>query len=119
MPPYEHHVFVCTHHRPDGSHTACTREGESAFLNRLKELVKEADLRSSIRINKAGCLGRCRSRSVVVVYPEAVWYGGVTAEDAEEIFREHLLGGRPVERLLIPQEALASPSHAHKKSNPA
>jgi (2Fe-2S) ferredoxin len=36
---------------------------------------------------------------MVVVYPENVWYGGVQVADADEIFREHLLENRPVERL--------------------
>jgi (2Fe-2S) ferredoxin len=36
----------------------------------------------------------------VVVYPEGVWYHGVQLSDAEAIVREHLIGGRPVERLL-------------------
>jgi len=36
---------------------------------------------------------------LLVVYPETVWYAGVRPEDVEEIVREHLVGGRPVERL--------------------
>jgi (2Fe-2S) ferredoxin len=36
---------------------------------------------------------------MVVVYPDNVWYCGVRVEDAEAIFAEHLLGGKPVERL--------------------
>jgi (2Fe-2S) ferredoxin len=36
---------------------------------------------------------------MVVVYPEDVWYCGVQVDDADEIVREHLIGGRPVERL--------------------
>jgi (2Fe-2S) ferredoxin len=38
-----------------------------------------------------------------VVYPEQVWYGGVTVDDVEEIIQSHLIGGKPVERLLIPE----------------
>jgi (2Fe-2S) ferredoxin len=37
----------------------------------------------------------------IVVYPEAVWYGAVTVDDVEEIFRSHVLGGQPVERLRL------------------
>ena len=37
----------------------------------------------------------------IVVYPEAVWYGGVTLADVDEIFNEHVLHGRPVERLRL------------------
>ena len=35
-------------------------------------------------------------------YPEAVWYGGVTEADVDQIIEEHIIGGRPVERLIIP-----------------
>ncbi len=37
---------------------------------------------------------------MVVVYPDAVWYWGVEPGDVEEIVREHLVAGRPVERLV-------------------
>jgi (2Fe-2S) ferredoxin len=36
---------------------------------------------------------------MVVVYPENVWYSHVNAKDAEVIFAQHILGGRPVEHL--------------------
>jgi (2Fe-2S) ferredoxin len=37
----------------------------------------------------------------VVVYPEGVWYGGVTAADVPEIVESHLVNGKPVERLRL------------------
>jgi (2Fe-2S) ferredoxin len=36
----------------------------------------------------------------VVVYPDGVWYGHVTPDDAAEIAR-HLAGGPPVARLRL------------------
>jgi (2Fe-2S) ferredoxin len=50
----------------------------------------------------------------VVVYPEAVWYGNVEPEDAEEIVREHLVGGHPVERLRLAEECLNTQSCPHR-----
>jgi (2Fe-2S) ferredoxin len=41
---------------------------------------------------------------MIVVYPEDIWYCGVTLADADEIFREHLVGGHPVQRLLYRPE---------------
>jgi len=38
---------------------------------------------------------------VIVVYPEGVWYGAVTVADVDEIFKSHVLGGQPVERLRL------------------
>lgn len=42
-----------------------------------KARIKETNLDgqgSAIRINKAGCLGRCAEGPVMVVYPEETWY---------------------------------------------
>jgi (2Fe-2S) ferredoxin len=37
----------------------------------------------------------------VVVDPEGVWYGRGTVKDVEEIVDQHIVGGKPVERLLL------------------
>ena len=69
-----------------------------------KQRVKERGLagRGKVRINKAGCLDRCAAGPVAVVYPEAVWYTYVDAQDIDEIVESHLKNGRVVERLLTP-----------------
>jgi (2Fe-2S) ferredoxin len=96
MGPFQKHVFVCT------SGTVCPLEGSDSKLvhARLKELVHEAGLKDYIRINNSGCMDQCGHGPMIAVYPENVWYCAVTVADADEIFREHLVGGRPVERLL-------------------
>ena len=38
----------------------------------------------------------------MAVYPDNVWYSGVRTADLDEIFASHLVDGRPVERLLMP-----------------
>jgi (2Fe-2S) ferredoxin len=50
----------------------------------------------------------------MVVYPEAVWYGNVSPEDAEEIVERHLVGGEPVQRLRLAEECLNSKSCPHR-----
>ena len=46
-------------------------------------------------------LGHFATGVTVVVYPEGVWYGGVTTADLDEIIERHVLKGEIVERLLI------------------
>ncbi len=56
-----------------------------------------------MRANKSGCLDQCEHGPTVVVYPEQVWYGHVQSTDVDEIVREHIVGGRVVERLRLPE----------------
>ena len=102
MPGLERHLFVCENRRdPARGRECCGSKGAAEVRSRLKKLCFEAGLRFRVRVNSAGCLDRCAQGVAIVVYPEAIWYGAVTVEDAEELFREHILGGRPVERLRI------------------
>ncbi len=69
------------------------------MLDELRVRAKNAGLTDSIRINQSGCMSQCGYGPMVVVYPENIWYGAVRAEDVEELFLSHLVGGMPVERL--------------------
>jgi NADP-reducing hydrogenase subunit HndC len=62
--------------------------------------LEKNNLQDEIRVVKTGCLGLCAKGPNVVVYPEGVYYTHVSLEDAAEIVQEHLLKGRPVQRLL-------------------
>jgi (2Fe-2S) ferredoxin len=115
LAPFERHLFVCHNVRPEGApRPSCTSDGKSELLPQLQQFAKAAGLAGRIRVNKAGCLDQCEHGPVVVVYPEAVWYGKVTPEDAEEIIAEHLVGGRPVERLRLSDECVNTKSCPHR-----
>ena len=115
MPAFKRHVFVCHNTRPEGApRPSCTPNGSSDLHARLQQLVKAAGLGGKVRINKSGCLDQCEHGPTVVVYPEAVWYGNVRPEDAEAIVEEHLVGGRPVERLRVAEECLNNRNCPHQ-----
>ena len=115
MPAFERHVFVCHNSRPAGApRRSCTADGTSDLHAQLQQLSKAAGLAGRVRINKSGCLDQCEHGPMVVVYPEAVWYGNVKPEDASEIVNEHLVSGRPVERLRVAEECLNNKSCPHQ-----
>ena len=115
MPAFERHVFVCHNTRPaDAPRPSCTTDGKSELHTRLQQLSKEAGLAGKVRINKSGCLDQCEHGPTVVVYPDAIWYGRVKPEDAEAIVEEHLVGGRPVERLVLPEGCVNTKSCPHR-----
>jgi (2Fe-2S) ferredoxin len=102
MSHYAHHVFFCCNQRDAGA-ACCADHQASAVRDYAKKRVKELGLsgEGKVRVNMAGCLDRCNLGPVLVVYPEAVWYTYVDHSDIDEIIDEHLLNGRPVERLRI------------------
>ena len=94
MEIYRKHVFVCT------SGSTCPGQGSAEVLAVLRQEIKARGLKGQIRVNKAGCLDQCGNGPMLVVYPEGVWYAHVRPEDCPEIVSSHLVGGRPVQRLL-------------------
>jgi (2Fe-2S) ferredoxin len=102
MSHYSHHVFFCCNPR-DGGRSCCNDHAASEVRDYAKQRVKELGLsgEGKVRVNMAGCLDRCDSGPVMVVYPEAVWYTYVDRSDIDEIIDEHLVNGRPVERLRV------------------
>ncbi len=107
MAQLQRHLFICTHER-DGSQgrSCCSSRGSSAVASAFKEKLHARGLKRIVRANKAGCLDQCERGVTCVVYPEAVWYGGVTESDVDEIIESHIVGGKPVARLRIADEEL-------------
>lgn len=104
MSYYERHLFFCTNVRDAGAdRPSCGRCGSDALRDYAKKRLKALDMtgQGKVRVNKAGCLDRCEEGPTLVVYPEGVWYTFVDEEDLDEIIEEHLVAGRPVERLMI------------------
>lgn len=96
------HVFVCENRRPDADQRgSCLARGADAVRQAFKEELARRGLKGEVRANGAGCLDACAFGPAVVVYPEGVWYGRVTAADVPEIVERHLVGGQPVERLRL------------------
>ncbi|MDF3831654.1 ferredoxin [Cupriavidus basilensis] len=107
---YQHHVFFCLNQREDGG-ACCADHNAKAMQEYAKKRCKALGIAGGegrVRINKAGCLNRCELGPVLVVYPEAVWYTFVDEQDIDEIIDSHLVGGKPVERLMIDRRPAAT-----------
>lgn len=106
MSYFKHHVFFCCNQRQPGE-SCCNDHKASELQTYAKERTAALGLKGkgSVRVNKAGCLGRCDDGPVVVVYPDNVWYTYIDKEDIDEIIDSHLVHGRVVQRLRLPEDA--------------
>ncbi|HEU4730730.1 MAG TPA: CbiX/SirB N-terminal domain-containing protein [Kofleriaceae bacterium] len=91
--PLARHVLVC-------ANADCAERGSVALLAALRRRIKDAGRDHDIRVTRTHCMGRCGEGPTVAVYPDGIWYRGVTERDAAELVHDHLLGGRLVGRLV-------------------
>lgn len=90
---YRSHVLVC-------GGTGCTSSGSQQIIVKLREELGKQGLSDEVSVVQTGCHGLCALGPIMIIYPEATFYAMVKEEDITEIVSEHLLKGRPVERLL-------------------
>jgi NADP-reducing hydrogenase subunit HndC len=90
---YRSHVLVC-------GGTGCTSSGSQQIMVKLRDELGNQGLSEEVSVVQTGCHGLCALGPIMIIYPDATFYAMVKEEDIPEIVSEHLLKGRPVERLL-------------------
>lgn len=95
IPHHAHHLFFCQGPR-------CTALGSGELVAHLQNRLKAHKLTRDDRVlvAQSGCLYPCNLGPMMVVYPEGVWYGGLTRDALDQIVAEHLVNGQPVERYI-------------------
>ena len=86
-------LMVCTG-------TGCVAAKGFDIRDRLTELIAAKGLAKDYLVVGTGCNGFCAAGPIVVVQPAGIFYQMVKEKDLADIVDEHLIGGRPVERLL-------------------
>ncbi len=119
------HIFLCA----EQTNALCSEYEESREVWRhLKRRLKELNLASApakqlpgkfdsslpdtsvdggpVLRSKVDCLRICEYGPIAVVYPDGVWYRGVTVAVMDQIIDEHLVGGLPVEEYVFAVDEL-------------
>ena len=90
---YRSHVLVC-------AGTGCTSSHSLRIIENFHKKLEETGYDKEVQVIRTGCFGLCAAGPIVVVYPEGIYYSHVKPEDVEEIVNEHIIKGRPVQRLI-------------------
>lgn len=79
---------------------ASIERGAEAVFNTLQAEIRTAGLLDEIKVSTISDVGERDDLPLVMIYPEAVVYGPVTADDIPILVEEHLLKGHIVKSLL-------------------
>lgn len=97
----KHHILVCSSSRINGQQKGfCLSKDSVRIIGRFLEEIADRELEDEIMVTNTGCLSLCTKGPIVIIYPEGIWYGGVTDDDVEDIL-DALENGETLERLAI------------------
>jgi (2Fe-2S) ferredoxin len=91
IPPHTYHVLVCRGPR-------CNTAGAGETAQALKQQLRAKNMGDDeVLVAQTGCLFPCNLGPVIVVYPDGVWYGGLTETAVVRIGEAHFEGGQVIE----------------------
>lgn len=105
---YEYYILVC-------GGTGCHASNSAEMYEKFESSVKSNSLSDKVKVVRTGCFGFCEQGPIVKIVPDNTFYVRVTVDDVEEIIRQHIIGGRKIERLLysLPQTGEHIPDSKH------
>jgi NADP-reducing hydrogenase subunit HndC len=81
--------------------TGCKASNSRAIAENLNKCIQENGIADKVEVITTGCFGFCEKGPIVKIIPDNTFYTQVKPEDAEEIVKEHIIGGKRIERLLF------------------
>jgi NADH:ubiquinone oxidoreductase subunit F (NADH-binding)/(2Fe-2S) ferredoxin/NAD-dependent dihydropyrimidine dehydrogenase PreA subunit len=87
------HLMVC-------AGTACVSNHSFEIKEALEKEIQKQGLENEVLVVTTGCNGFCERGPLLVVQPGNIFYQQLAVKDVPHLVEEHLLKGRPVQKLM-------------------
>jgi NADH-quinone oxidoreductase subunit F/NAD(P)H dehydrogenase (quinone)/NADP-reducing hydrogenase subunit HndC len=95
--------------------TGCHATGSLKVKDALDEEITAKGLQDKVEVIETGCNGFCAMGPLMVVHPGDIFYQKIKTDDIPAIVQDHLIGGKPVQKLLykdpIGKKVIAEQTH--------
>ena len=88
------HVMMCFG-------TGCVASGAQKVKDALHRELEARGRQDEVAVLQSGCNGFCAGGPILVLYPGGYFYTNVMPNDVPTLVEEHILKGRPVEKLMF------------------
>lgn len=104
MKPYRLHLMFC-------AGTGCVSNKSFKIKEVLEREIEKHNLQDEVLVIMTGCQGFCAVGPVMCVKPDGIFYQQLQEKDIPYLVEEHLLKGRPVQKLMYipPKEKVPIP----------
>ena len=93
MKQYRAHLLVC-------AGTGCVSCGSFGVKDALVTEVARRGLQDEVLVVTTGCNGFCERGPILMVHPDGIFYQHLKVEDVPHLIEEHMIKGRPVQKLM-------------------
>lgn len=98
LPELRYHLFLCDE---AGAFCGCEAAGAAALRKALRLEIARRGLARSVKTTIMTCNQPGVRGPVLVVYPDGLWYDGLTVADVPRFVEQQLIAGNPLEDKLL------------------
>ena len=110
MPQPTFYIFKCEQSSPPGMpKPSCVSEQTRDLFNHMAQGLMQKGIMGPVQPIRTSCLGRCQMGPVMIMEPGHHMYVQLTKEKIDRIIDEHMIGGKPVDEYMIPDQFWGEP----------
>jgi (2Fe-2S) ferredoxin len=105
IPQPAFYIFKCEQSSPPGMpKPSCVNPQTQDLFQHLAQSLMQKGIIGTVQPIRTSCMNRCNVGPVMLVEPGHVMYSGLDKAKIDRIIDEHIIGGKPVEEYIIPEQ---------------